>query len=108
MKNFGTHSNETDDPFSSDEDPEETDDNELCIEEDKIVPVAVKLSNDSNHAFSQTRIISLQEYITNSSSTQCSVCKISKDRTVMTMKFLQLTVCLVFWSSSIQIDTGYF
>ena len=36
MKNFATHSNEleTDDPFSSDEDPEETDDNELCIEED--------------------------------------------------------------------------
>ena len=34
MKNFGTHSNNTDDPFSSDEDLEETDNNELCIEED--------------------------------------------------------------------------
>ena len=34
IKNFGTHANETDDPFSSDEDPEETDNNELCIDED--------------------------------------------------------------------------
>ena len=34
MKNFGTSSNDTDDPFSSDEDPEETENNEVCIEAD--------------------------------------------------------------------------
>ena len=34
MKDFGTGSNDTDDPFSSDEDPEKTENNEVCIEED--------------------------------------------------------------------------
>ena len=34
MKHFVTDPDETDDPFSSDEDPEETENNDVCIKED--------------------------------------------------------------------------
>ena len=34
MKNFSVETNEIDDPFSSDEDSEEAESNEVCIDED--------------------------------------------------------------------------